>query len=149
VLDVSSAREAVSRQSQFHTMALVNLSAKIIESSYFLRHFENQWLLRFHLQAESVGLFSEGMLAFDGEGRDLCGQPKRLEPVGPCHAWRLLGLLGRSVFSIARVMTVRPRHTRRPAPVGRCAPAMGARLFAALRGLARDMRQPTGSVGAG
>jgi sigma-54 dependent transcriptional regulator, acetoin dehydrogenase operon transcriptional activator AcoR len=69
VLDVSSARPEVSRQSQFHTMALVNLSAKMIESSYFLRHCENQWLLRFHLQADSVGLFSEGLLAFDGEGR--------------------------------------------------------------------------------
>ncbi len=69
VLDVSSARHDVSRQSQFHTMALVNLSAKMIESSYFLRHFDDQWLLRFHLQASSVGLFSEGLLAFDGEGR--------------------------------------------------------------------------------
>jgi transcriptional regulator of acetoin/glycerol metabolism len=69
VLDVSSARHDVSRQSQFHTMALVNLSAKMIESSYFLRHFNDQWLLRFHLQAGAVGLFSEGLLAFDGEGR--------------------------------------------------------------------------------
>ena len=69
VLDVSSARHDVSRQSQFHTMALVNLSAKMIESSYFLRHFDDQWLLRFHLQAGAVGLFNEGLLAFDGEGR--------------------------------------------------------------------------------
>jgi transcriptional regulator of acetoin/glycerol metabolism len=69
VLDVSSARHDVSRQSQFHTMALVNLSAKMIESSYFLRHCDDQWLLRFHLQPGSVGLFSEGLLAFDGEGR--------------------------------------------------------------------------------
>jgi transcriptional regulator of acetoin/glycerol metabolism len=69
VLDVSSARHDVSRQSQFHTMALVNLSAKMIESSYFLRHCDDQWLLRFHLQAGAVGLFSEGLLAFDGEGR--------------------------------------------------------------------------------
>jgi transcriptional regulator of acetoin/glycerol metabolism len=69
VLDVSSARRAMSRQSQFHTMALVNLSAKMIESCYFLRRFEGEWLLRFHLQAEYVGLFSEGLMAFDGEGR--------------------------------------------------------------------------------
>jgi transcriptional regulator of acetoin/glycerol metabolism len=69
VLDVSSARHDVSRQSQFHTMALVNLSAKMIESYYFLGHFGAQWLLRFHLQAGSVGLFSEGLLAFDEEGR--------------------------------------------------------------------------------
>jgi transcriptional regulator of acetoin/glycerol metabolism len=41
----------------------------MIESSYFLRHFDDQWLLRFHLQAGAVGLFNEGLLAFDGEGR--------------------------------------------------------------------------------
>ncbi len=69
VLDVSSARADVSRQSQFHTMTLVNLSAKMIESCYFMRHFEDQWLLRFHLQAESVGMFSEGLVAFDEQGR--------------------------------------------------------------------------------
>jgi transcriptional regulator of acetoin/glycerol metabolism len=69
VLDVSSAREQITRQSQFHTMTLVNLSAKMIESSYFLNAFSDQWLLRFHLQAQSAGLFSEGLLAFDGEGR--------------------------------------------------------------------------------
>jgi transcriptional regulator of acetoin/glycerol metabolism len=40
----------------------------MIESCYFLRHFEQQWLLRFPPQAESVGLFSEGLLAFDGDG---------------------------------------------------------------------------------
>jgi transcriptional regulator of acetoin/glycerol metabolism len=82
VLDVSSARDDVSRQSQFHTMALVNLSAKLIESSYFRRHFDNQWLLRFHVQSESVGLFSEGMLAFDGEGRICASNQSALNLLG-------------------------------------------------------------------
>lgn len=93
VLDVSSAREAVSRQSQFHTMALVNLSAKMIESCYFLRHFENHWLLRFHLQAESVGLFSEGLLAFDGEGRICAVNQSALNLLGQARG----GLLGQPV----------------------------------------------------
>lgn len=93
VLDVSSAREAVSRQSQFHTMALVNLSAKMIESCYFLRHFENHWLLRFHLQAESVGLFSEGLLAFDGEGRICAVNQSALNLLGQIRG----GLLGQPV----------------------------------------------------
>ena len=69
VLDVSSAQREVSRQSQFHTMALVNLSAKAIEGCYFMRSYEQEWLLRFHAQAEYIGLFSEGLLAFDGDGR--------------------------------------------------------------------------------
>ncbi|WP_439863964.1 sigma-54-dependent Fis family transcriptional regulator [Pseudomonas antarctica] len=140
VLDVSSAREAVSRQSQFHTMALVNLSAKMIESCYFLRHFEHHWLLRFHLQAESVGLFSEGLLAFDGEGRicavnqsalnllgqvrgDLLGQP--VEAFFDCS---LDQLLGRSSANATASWPLRTRD--------------GRQLFAALRGKARSVAAP-------
>ncbi|AIR89250.1 sigma-54-dependent Fis family transcriptional regulator [Pseudomonas cremoricolorata] len=131
VLDVSSARRDVSRQSQFHTMALVNLSAKLIESSYFLRQFEHLWLLRLHVQAESVGLFSEGLLALDGDGRicalnqsamnllggtraGLLGQP--VQQVFACHpdelfaratgdggaAWPLRTLSGRQMFASLR-----------------------------------------------
>ncbi|WLI28860.1 sigma-54-dependent Fis family transcriptional regulator [Pseudomonas rhodesiae] len=135
VLDVSSAREAVSRQSQFHTMALVNLSAKMIESCYFLRHFEQHWLLRFHLQAESVGLFSEGLLAFDGEGRICAVNQSALNLLGQVRD----GLLGRPVEAFfecsldqllcrasATATASWPLRTRE-----------GRHLFAALRGQPR------------
>ncbi|MEO8490541.1 sigma-54-dependent Fis family transcriptional regulator [Pseudomonas sp.] len=140
VLDVSSAREAVSRQSQFHTMALVNLSAKMIESCYFLRHFEHHWLLRFHLQAESVGLFSEGLLAFDGEGRicavnqsalNLLGQVRGGllgQPVEAFFDCSLDQLLGRSSANATASWPLRTRG--------------GRQLFAALRGQARSVAAP-------
>lgn len=140
VLDVSSAREAVSRQSQFHTMALVNLSAKMIESCYFLRHFENHWLLRFHLQAESVGLFSEGLLAFDGEGRicavnqsalNLLGQMRGGllgQPVEAFFECSLDQLLGRASANATASWPLRTRD--------------GRQLFAALRGQARSTPLP-------
>ena len=140
VLDVSSAREAVSRQSQFHTMALVNLSAKMIESCYFLRHFENHWLLRFHLQAESVGLFSEGLLAFDGEGRicavnqsalNLLGQMRGGllgQPVEAFFDCSLDQLLGRASANATASWPLRTRD--------------GRQLFAALRGQARSASIP-------
>jgi len=140
VLDVSSAREAVSRQSQFHTMALVNLSAKMIESCYFLRHFENQWLLRFHLQAESVGLFSEGLLAFDGEGRicavnqsalNLLGQVRGGllgQPVEALFECSLDQLLGRASANATASWPLRTRD--------------GRHLFAALRGQPRGIGVP-------
>ena len=140
VLDVSSAREAVSRQSQFHTMALVNLSAKMIESCYFLRHFENHWLLRFHLQAESVGLFSEGLLAFDGEGRicavnqsalNLLGQRRdglQGQPVEAFFDCSLDQLLGRASANATASWPLRTRD--------------GRQLFAALRGQVRSVPTP-------
>jgi transcriptional regulator of acetoin/glycerol metabolism len=141
VLDVSSARPDVSRQSQFHTMALVNLSAKMIESCYFLRCFDNQWLLRFHLQAESVGLFSEGLLAFDGEGRISAVNQSALNLLGhgrggllgqPVEAFfdcALDDLLGRASANASASWALRTRD--------------GRRLFAVLRG---ESRKPTAIV---
>jgi len=140
VLDVSSARHDVSRQSQFHTMALVNLSAKMIESCYFLRCFDNQWLLRFHLQAESVGLFSEGLLAFDGEGRisavnqsalNLLGQVRGGllgKPVEAFFDCSLNELLGRASLNASASWPLRTRD--------------GRRLFAVLRGESRRVPVP-------
>lgn len=146
VLDVSSARADVSRQSQFHTMTLVNLSAKMIESCYFMRHFEDQCLLRFHLQAESVGMFSEGLLAFDEQGRIVAVNQSALNLLGrgrgtlvgqPVEAFfecALGELLGRATQEATASWPLRSRD--------------GRPLFASLRGrprpqvLAVPARQP-------
>ena len=117
------------------TLPLVNLSAKMIESCYFLRCFDNQWLLRFHLQAESVGLFSEGLLAFDGEGRISAVNQSALNLLGhirggllgkPVEAFfdcSLDELLGRASINAAASWPLRTRD--------------GRKLFAVLRGEAR------------
>ncbi|MCO8311162.1 sigma-54-dependent Fis family transcriptional regulator [Pseudomonas mandelii] len=132
VLDVSSARHEVSRQSQFHTMALVNLSAKMIESCYFLRYFDNQWLLRFHLQAESVGLFSEGLLAFDGEGRISAVNQSALNLLGHIRG----GLLGKPVeaFFDCSLDELLGRASANASASWPLRTRDGRRLFAVLRG---------------
>ncbi|KRP45048.1 Transcriptional regulator of acetoin/glycerol metabolism [Pseudomonas libanensis] len=140
VLDVSSAREAVSRQSQFHTMALVNLSAKMIESCYFLRHFEHHWLLRFHLQAESVGLFSEGLLAFDGEGRICAVNQSALNLLGQLRG----GLVGQSVeaFFDCSLDQLLGRASANATASWPLRTRDGRPLFAALRGQPRSAPAP-------
>jgi transcriptional regulator of acetoin/glycerol metabolism len=140
VLDVSSAREAVSRQSQFHTMALVNLSAKMIESCYFLRHFEHHWLLRFHLQAESVGLFSEGLLAFDGEGRICAVNQSALNLLGQIRG----GLLGQPVeaFFDCSLDELLGRASANASASWPLRTRDGRGLFAVLRGQPRSVPAP-------
>ncbi|WP_416194367.1 sigma-54-dependent Fis family transcriptional regulator [Pseudomonas putida] len=135
VLDVSSARPDVSRQSQFHTMALVTLSAKLIESAYFLRQFERHWLLRFHLQAESPGLVGEGLLAFDGDGRICAANQGALNLLG-CLRGEVLGQAMEAFFAcrhdelFSRAMpsasTAWPLRSRD-----------GRQMFASLRGQAQ------------
>lgn len=140
VLDVSSARHDVSRQSQFHTMALVNLSAKMIESCYFLRYFDNQWLLRFHLQAESVGLFSEGLLAFDGEGRISAVNQSALNLLGHIRG----GLLGKPVeaFFDCSLDDLLGRASANASASWPLRTRDGRHLFAVVRGQARRAPVP-------
>lgn len=144
VLDVSSARPDVSRQSEFHTMAMVTLSAKMIESCYFMRQFEHHWLLRFHLQAESVGLFSEGLLAVDGDGR-ICAANQ--------SALNLLGCVRASVEGQTLAQFFACTHDElfsRAMPDGSAVwPLLtldGRQVFASLRGQART---PVWTVPAG
>ncbi|MDV7211987.1 GAF domain-containing protein, partial [Azotobacter beijerinckii] len=133
VLDVSSLQGNVSRQSQFHTMALVNLSAKVIESCYFLRRFEGEWLLRFHLQAEYVGLFSEGLLAFDGEGRVLAVNQTAINLLGGGRR----ELLGQSVEALfaSRLDDLLALASEQPSASWPLRTQDGRLLFALLLGL--------------
>ncbi|EIK93602.1 nitrogen regulation protein NR(I) [Pseudomonas sp. M47T1] len=140
VLDVSSARTDVSRQSQFHTMTLVNLSAKVIESCYFMRHFEDQWLLRFHLQAESVGMFSEGLLAFDEQGRIAAVNQSALNLLGRGRG-SLVGQPVEAFFDCALGELL----ARATSEAGACWPLRsrdGRSLFASLRGRPRALAIP-------
>ncbi|VVO55629.1 Acetoin catabolism regulatory protein [Pseudomonas fluorescens] len=69
VLNLSSVRDDHSLQQHFQAMALTDLSAKLIESCFFLRHDPQRYLLRFHPEAGFVGLLGEGQLSFDENAR--------------------------------------------------------------------------------
>lgn len=139
VLDVSSVRHDVSRQSQFHTMALVNLSAKVIEGCHFLRSFEGEWLLRFHAQAEYIGQFSEGLLAFDGDGRVSAVNQSAINLLG-LPRQRLLGRTLLEIFD-CRLDDLLGRASPQPSATWPLYTQRGQLLFAMLRGQARHSPQ--------
>jgi len=67
VLDASCVG-AHDRGMHTHTMALVNLSAHIIEKCLFLRHHEQHPVLRFHSRPDLVDMFHDGALALAEDG---------------------------------------------------------------------------------
>ncbi|MFG0721699.1 sigma-54-dependent Fis family transcriptional regulator [Pseudomonas sp. GLN_6] len=145
VLDVSSARHDVSRQSQFHTMALVNLSAKAIEGCHFLRSYEGEWLLRFHAQAEYIGQFSEGLLAFDGDGRVSAVNQSAINLLGLSRRQ----LLGRTLVEVfdCRLDDLLGRASAQPSASWPLYTQRGQLLFAMLRGQPRCSAQALAVAG--
>ncbi len=93
VLDASTVGSHDTRGSQMHTMALVNLSANMIEKCLFLRRHQRSTVLRFHSRPEMVNLLHDGALALAEDGTVIAADET---------ATRLLGALGR------RELTGRP-----------------------------------------
>ncbi|SEJ78055.1 sigma-54-dependent Fis family transcriptional regulator [Pseudomonas sp. NFR16] len=69
VLNLSSVRREQSLAQHFQAMALTQLSARLIESCFFLGNEPHRYLLRFHPEAGFVGLLGEGLLGFDDDAR--------------------------------------------------------------------------------
>ena len=69
VLNLSSVREDHSLQRHFQGMSLTHVSARLIESCFFIGQHPHSFLLRLHPEAGFVGLLGEGLLAFDHSGR--------------------------------------------------------------------------------
>ncbi|HEY5756182.1 MAG TPA: sigma-54-dependent Fis family transcriptional regulator [Steroidobacter sp.] len=62
-LDASTLNAQQTRAGLTHTMALLNLSARLIEKCLFLRHFQQSAVFRFHARPEFVNLQHDGAIA--------------------------------------------------------------------------------------
>lgn len=77
-LDVSGDHRGFHR----HTMALVRMSAQMIENHLFANHFPEAVLVRFHTRPEFVGTLFEGMAAFTPDGAFLAANRSGLFQLG-------------------------------------------------------------------
>ncbi|MGO4330930.1 sigma-54-dependent Fis family transcriptional regulator [Cupriavidus sp. 2TAF22] len=65
-----------------HTLALVRMSAQMIENHLFATHFSDGVLVRFHARPEFVGTLFEGMAAFAPDGTFLAANRSGLFQLG-------------------------------------------------------------------
>jgi transcriptional regulator of acetoin/glycerol metabolism len=78
VLDVSGDRNSYHK----HTMALVRMSALMIENQMFAATFENAITLHFHARPEFIGTLMEGIASFTPGGRFLAANRNGLFQLG-------------------------------------------------------------------
>jgi len=152
VLDASTMNAQGTRETQTHIMALVQLSAKLIEKCLFLRHFQRGSVLRFHARPEFVNLQHDGALALASDATVIAADEMALRLLGVQQRRELIGRRIDDIFDMRAEEMVDPVA---PSAVGlwpvRDA-ALGRRYFASLshestdvgfsRYLVRSIRAP-------
>ncbi len=97
VLDASCVNASGTRESQMHTVALVNTSARLIEKCLFLRRCSTDSMLRFHHRPEFVDLLHDGAMAVSTDGMIVATDVTGLKLLG---AQNRSELVGRSIADV-------------------------------------------------
>jgi transcriptional regulator of acetoin/glycerol metabolism len=114
VLDASTMNARDTRDSLAHTMALVSLSARLIEKCLFLRHFQRGVIFRFHARPEFVNLQHDGAIALSQDATIVAVDETALWLL---HASNRSDLIGRridEVFDVSAAELIDPAR-RTPA----------------------------------
>lgn len=87
------------RGHQQHTLALVRLSAQIIENQMFVPEFPNDIVICFHLMPEFIGTLYEGIAVFSPQGDFIAANRSALLQFG-LDRFRMTGQSFSSLFSL-------------------------------------------------
>jgi len=139
VLDASTLNAQGTRDAQTHVMALVHLSAKLIEKCLFLRHFQRGSVLRFHARPEFVNLQHDGALALASDATVIAADEMAMRLLGIKQRCELIGRRVDEIFDMRAEEMMDPGS---PSVAGlwpvRDA-ALGRRYFASLSHEAADV----------
>ena len=134
VLDASTVDARGTHAGQAHTMALVNMSAQLIEKCVFLQHHHNTCIVRFHARPELVNLLHDGSLALDQNGNVIAADEMAVRLLAARGRHELVGRPFNEIFD-ARI-----EDLLAPTPLARQAlwpvrdAGLGRRFFASLHG---------------
>lgn len=111
VLDVSGDQ----RSYHPHTLAMVTMSARMIENQWFTDRFRHGVRLHFHHRAEYLGTMREGMVALSPEGQILGANRSALDQLRMSPAaLRIRGLEAVFGVSLAHIVDHCRRHSDEP-----------------------------------
>jgi transcriptional regulator of acetoin/glycerol metabolism len=132
VLDASTVDARDTRSSQAHTMALVNLSAQLIEKCIFLQHHQAATIVRFHARPELVNLLHDGSLALSLDGTIVAADATATRLLATRSRDDLVGKTFDEVFDTRIEELLAPAPLARQAlwPLRDC--HLGRRYFASL-----------------
>ncbi|MGH8308320.1 MAG: sigma-54-dependent Fis family transcriptional regulator [Steroidobacteraceae bacterium] len=132
VLDASTLNAHGRRSSLVHTMALVNLSARLIEKCLFLRHFEHGLVFRFHARPEFVNLQHDGALALASDATVIAVDETAVRLLGATNRTELIGRRIDEIFDVRAEELIDPARGARSVlwPVRDV--LLGRRFFASL-----------------
>jgi transcriptional regulator of acetoin/glycerol metabolism len=137
VLDASTLNARDPRAGFGHTMALVNMSARLIEKCLFLRHFQHDIVFRFHARPEFVNLQHDGAIALAKDATIIAVDETAVHLLGAASRSELIGCRIDDIFDIRADEVVEPLRGSR----GELQPVrhaqLGRRFFASL-----DCRAP-------
>jgi transcriptional regulator of acetoin/glycerol metabolism len=140
VLDASTLNARDPRGGFGHTMALVNMSARLIEKCLFLHHFKHDIVFRFHARPEFVNLQHDGAIALAKDATIIAVDETAVHLLGAASRNELVGRRIDQVFDIrAEELVEPPRGSRMDLQPVRHA-QLGRRFFASL-----DYRPPATS----
>jgi len=108
VLDASTLNPQGTRDAQAHIMALVHLSAKLIEKCLFLRHFQRSSVLRFHARPEFVNLQHDGALALASDATVVAADDMAMRLLGITRRRELIGRRIDEIFDMRAEEMIEP-----------------------------------------
>jgi sigma-54 dependent transcriptional regulator, acetoin dehydrogenase operon transcriptional activator AcoR len=132
VLDASTVDARDTRASQAHTMALVNMSAQLIEKCIFLQHHHTANIVRFHARPELVNLLHDGSLALAMDGTVIAADATAVRLLAKRGRHDLVGRRFDEIFDMRIEDLLAPASLARQAlwPVRDA--SLGRRYFASL-----------------
>src|SRR4029453_9921144 len=113
VLDASTLNARDPRAGFGHTMALVNMSARVIEKCLFLHHFQHDIVFRFHARPEFVNLQHDGAIALAKDATVVAVDETAMQLLNARDRATLIGRPINELFDISAAELIDPAQSER------------------------------------